>query len=430
MQQLVEKIDEQLRLNFHPGQLRAWDSQKRFIFILSGTQSGKTEFAVHWLYREILNCGDGDYIVASPSFPLQQKKVLPAYLDIFDTTLKLGEYKISDRIFYANRKGLNSKIFFGSADKPDSLESATAKAAHIDEVGQKSFRLSSWEAILRRLSIHQGRVLGTTTLYNLGWLKNEVYERWEKGDLDYDVIQFDSIMNPAFPKAEFERARDTLPAWKFNMAYRGRYDRPAGLIYDSFDDKTCKVAPIPLDPIWPRHVGIDFGGVHTAVLWFAEHKINELITNYYLYREYLEGGKTSGQHCKDILDLSKNENVVNWVGGSKSEGQWRQEWQAGGIPVKEPKISDVEVGIDRVYGLHSDNRVFVFNTCKRFLDEIGSYSRMLDEKGLPTEEIEDKHSFHMMDAKRYILGYLAEPYKSFTIVGVDREPEVKKSLWA
>ncbi len=32
--------DEWLRLHFHPGQLRAWDSEKRFIAVLAGTQGG------------------------------------------------------------------------------------------------------------------------------------------------------------------------------------------------------------------------------------------------------------------------------------------------------------------------------------------------------------------------------------------------------
>jgi hypothetical protein len=34
----------ELKFNFHPGQLRAWDSDKRFILVLAGTQGGKTSF--------------------------------------------------------------------------------------------------------------------------------------------------------------------------------------------------------------------------------------------------------------------------------------------------------------------------------------------------------------------------------------------------
>ena len=406
---LTEIKENRLEINFHPGQLRAWDSKKRFVFILAGTQGGKTEFAVPWMLREIKEKGEGEYLVVSPSFPLQEKKVIPTYLNILKDKLNLGEHKVGARQFILNKREFKEHpctIFFGSADNPDSLESCTAKAAHVDEVGQKSFRLSSWEAILRRLSIHEGRVLGTTTIYNLGWLKNEIYDQWVHGDPDIDVIQFPSIMNPAFPKSEYERAERTLPRWKFNMFYKGLYDRPAGMIYDCFDESICKIAPIALDPLWPRHVGLDFGGVNTAALWIAEHKVNEKVTNYYIYREYLAGGKSAAGHSAEFKKLSKGENIINWVGGSKSEGQWRLEFQQSGVSVRESPITDVEVGINRVYGLHKENRIFIFNTLKKYLDQKMSYSRVLDGSGNPTEKIEDKEKYHLLDAERYIFSHL------------------------
>ncbi len=405
---ITKNGEKGLKYNFHAGQRQAWKSDKRFVFILSGTQSGKTVFAPPWLLREINRLGDGDYMVVSPSYPLQQKKVLPVYNDFLKNYLRLGEYKIQERIFHLHKNGYNSKVFFGSADNPDSLESATAKAAHLDEVGQKSFKLSSWEAVLRRLSIHQGRVLGSTTIYNLGWMKSEIYDRWKRGDSDIDVIQFASIMNPSFPKAEFERAKKVLPLWKFRMFYEGQYDKPAGLIYDSFNEEICKIDPIPLNPRWQRHIGIDFGGVNTAILWYAEEKINEQISNYYLYREYLGGNRSAAEHVSEVRRLSEGEWLVDFVGGSWSEGQWRREWDAAGINVRKPPINDVEVGINRVYGLHQENRIYVFNTCKGYLDEKMRYSRKLGENGEPTEVIEDKQTFHRLDAERYIISYLAE----------------------
>src|SRR5205814_10640183 len=97
------------------------------------------------------------------------------------------------------------------------LESATAKAALLDEAGQDSFGVEDWEAVLRRLSLSQGRVFLGTTPYNLGWLKSEIYDRWTAGDTAYEVIQFASTQNPAFPPAEYERAKATMPAWRFAM---------------------------------------------------------------------------------------------------------------------------------------------------------------------------------------------------------------------
>jgi len=371
--------------------------------MLAGSQGGKTEFANHWMYREIKNCGDGDYMVVSPSYPLQQKKVLPTYLDIFDITLRLGDYKVNDRIFYMKNRGFNSKIFFGSADNPDSLESATAKAAHLDEVGQKGFKLNSWEAVLRRVGFHRGRILGTTTIYNRGWMKAQIYDKWREGNKDIDVIQFPSIWNPAYPKESYQDAMDTLPAWKFNMFYKGQYDKPAGMIYDVFDEDECKKKYIELKPEWPRYVGHDFGGVNTIALWLAEHKVNSEITRYYLYREYHEGGKSIREHAENFKRLSQGENIIKAVGGSPSEDQWRRDFTDCGWPIQKPPIKDVEVGINRVYALHKKKSIWVLEDCKGWLDETGSYTRELDDNNEPTEKIEDKELYHMMDATRYII---------------------------
>ena len=40
---------------------------------------------------------------------------------------------------------------------------------------------------MRRLAISQGRILITTTPYDLGWLKQQVFDRWQKGDKTIDV---------------------------------------------------------------------------------------------------------------------------------------------------------------------------------------------------------------------------------------------------
>ncbi|MCK5216581.1 MAG: hypothetical protein KAJ93_02270 [Methanosarcinales archaeon] len=385
--------------------------------MLAGAQGGKTEFGPIWMYREMQLKGSGDYLVVSTSYPIQQKKVVPAYVAFFKTVLGIAEYIKSDRTLkVTDRDGSEYIIFFGSADRPDSLESATAKAAHLDEVGQDSFRLSSWEAIQRRLSIHQGRVLGTSTLYNLGWLKHQVYDRWEAGDTDYDVIQFDSIENPAFPLEEYQRAKDTLPSWKFDLFYRGRYARPAGMIYNAFDDDVHKVKPFDIPIEWPRHVGIDPGGVNTATLWLAEDVDRSA---YYVYRSTLTGGKSTKEHCETVLKYAEKERVLSWCGGSRSEEQFRRDWTREGVNVRECPVIDVESGIDRVISLFKQGRLFIIDneSNRQLLDEIGTYSRILDDRQEPTEKIKDKEKYHVLDSLRYIVSYVVDSGDEYKIVG-------------
>jgi hypothetical protein len=361
----------------HAGQWEAWESKRRFVAMLSGTQGGKTSLEPLWLHREMTDCGVGDYLAVTATFPLLKLKMLPEN---------------------------GSRIIFGSATHPNSLESATAKAAVADEAGQDEFRLNSWEAILRRLSLAQGRALIGTTPYNLGWLKQEVYDRWRKGDPDYHVIQFESLLNPAFPRAEYERAKRTLPDWKFNMFYRGLFSRPAGMIYGDYSDEYReegghKVHAFDLPAEWPRHVGIDFGAVNTALIWLARDPDANV---FYLYSESLEGGKSTKEHVAAAQAKAHGVNVLTWHGGAKSETQQRMDWQEAGIYVLEPPVSDVESGIDKVIELFKTKRLFVFDSCVGLRDELGTYAREIGEDGQPTEKIRDKDTFHRLDGLRYV----------------------------
>jgi hypothetical protein len=252
--------------------------------------------------------GAGDYMVVTPTYPLLELKALPEFLRWFKVIHRLGEYKTQSKQFVISKAGEialwgkeqadPTRILFGYAAEPESLESATAKAAWLDEAGQKKFKVNSWEAIRRRLSIHRGRVLITTTPYNLGWLKQRVWDMWKQGAEDIDVVRFESIANPLFSRAEWEDAKRELPRWRFDMFYRAIFTRPAGLIYDAFNEEKHKTSRFYVPADWPRYVGLDFGGVNTAALFYAQKPGTN---RFYLYREYKAGGRTAKEHAKAIL---------------------------------------------------------------------------------------------------------------------------------
>ena len=80
-----------------------------------------------------------------------------------------------------------------------------------------------------------------------------------------------------------------------------------------------------------------------------------------------------------------------------------------GIPIHgpaRPKVQSIEVGINRVFAAFALNQILVFEDLHGFLDELQSYSRELDEMGEPTEKIEAKETFHLLDAVRYVISYL------------------------
>lgn len=410
-----------LRPLFHQGQRLAYWSDARRTLVLAGTQGGKTVVGPWWLLRQMRRYGPGDYIVAGPELTLLRKKVIPEIVGLFSTILGAGVYvsspdpkfvvsRYGERTIFGGEQKHKTTVWFGHGDDPDSLESMTAKAAWLDEPGQKKFRRESHEAIERRLAIADGPILYTTTPYVLHWLKSEVWDRRDDPAAGVLVVGFESLANPRFPRDVWDRAKATMPAWKFNMFYRGRFEKPVGMIYDCWSDEPWPrgnlCPPFAIPPSWPRYLGLDFGGVNTAGLFVAEEWTDGKPTGRYVaYREYHAGGRTAGQHATALL--AGEPMVPTAVGGSKSEAQWRKEFAAAGLPVLPPAVADVEVGILRLYGLIAERKLVVFDTLGAFLDQATTYSRVLDANGDPTEAIEDKETYHLMDAGRYLGSLLA-----------------------
>ena len=401
-----------LRYRFHRGQWQAWQAKRRQVVVLAGTQGGKTTFGPAWLEREIQQRGPGDYLVVTPSFTLLDKKALPEFVKLFEGYMGYGRYvgTPSRRFIFSETgqhrmwgdsgKEFATTVWFGFAANADSLESSTVKAAWLDEAGQPSFKAESYEAIMRRLAIHRGRILITTTPYYWGWLKQRF---WDNPGPDVDLIRFESLMNPAFPREEWERARRELPPWRFDMFNRARFTRPAGLIYNAFDQDTMTCPAFPIPAGWPRYIGLDFGGVNTAAVFIAERPEDNHL---FLYREYHAGDATAAAHAAAILEGEPGD--AETFGGAAGEQQWRDEFTAAGLRIRKPLVGDVEVGINRVYSLFANGRLSVFDSCGGVLDELATYSRVTDDEGNPLEAIADKSKFHRLDALRYIGSYLNE----------------------
>ncbi|RMD63484.1 terminase [Candidatus Parcubacteria bacterium] len=416
----------------HPAQYRVLKSDKRFIVALGGTQGGKTVIGPYWLYQEIQRRGPGDYMVVAPHLGILEYKALPELLRLFDDYLSLGDYKKGNYNYYVfSKDGMRRtfgdewegksieeykpvRIFFGHAKNPNTLEAATAKAAWLDEAGQDEFKLDSWEAILRRLSINEGRVLLTTTPYNFGWLYKKLYKPWEDSGENHpliDVVQFESRLNPAFPKDEWERAKRDLPAWKFDLFYRARFTRPAGLVFDCFGQENI------VPPAYPRrgdhiYFGMDFGGTNTAAV-FAYYDMEE---NRLVVYDVYENGRVAAyghvEAMRKYWEPFSDEPPRGW-GGSGGEGQFRTEMAIAGLVVLEPDPTgpgSVEIGIGRLYSAFQNGMIAISERCKDLIDDLYSYSYELDEEGEPIpDKIANKNRYHRVDALRYLASSFMSP---------------------
>lgn len=383
-------------------------SRKRITLALGGTQSGKTVIGPYWLYLKMAELGPGDYLVVGPYAQLLHYKVLPEFERLFVQTLDFGKMKYHPFIVFRSHDGAY-RVFFAHAKNSDTLESATAKAAWLDEAGQDAFRLSAWEAIRRRLSLHRGPTLITTTPYNFDWLYQKVYLPWVEADKSHptiEVVQFDSLANPAFSREEWEEARRTLPPWKFDMFYRGKFTRPAGLVYDVFDVEEHVRRVDWHDRVQHVVVGIDFGGTNLAAIRLLVLDDGSI----YVDSCYETGKISVSAHVTNIIrQFRLNDFEFRIYGGSSSESDWRREFTYHGLPVLEPPASgsgSVSIGIDAVYTLLRNGKLVIAPTLTALTDQFLRYSWKLDSSGDPIPgEIDRKSSFHLLDALRYgVLG--------------------------
>lgn len=423
----------------HEGQYAAYTAPERFVLILAGTRGGKTFLGPWWLLKVMQDKGPGEYLCAAPTFKLLRKGIYKSLRRAFVGELHLGqivggaegEFRFSRdgfaKVWPGHRYTDEAKVVFGHAANPDSLEAAEYKGAWLDEPGQRGFPVESWEAIQRRLSIDRGPCLMTTTPYVIAhWIKEQVHDpakRVEKGDPEpgddeYRVVSFKSTMNPAFPVDEYERAKRSLPDWKFGLFFDGRFTRPAGAVYDCWDAETMVGEPVRPPREWKRYVGIDFGAPNFAAVFVAEDPGEEVcgpplpgharVTTamLHVYAEYRpDESRTAAAHVAAIRAIEPDKSAV-FVGGSFSENQWRLDFGQEGLPVYRPDQPDVEVGIMRAYAVIKAGKLRVGKDCPRLVADLNGYSRPVNEAGDVLEGLVDKATFHSVDAFRYVMSWI------------------------
>ena len=215
----------------------------------------------------------------------------------------------------------------------------------------------------------------------------------------------------------------SLTGTRLQRLFYGLWAAPEGAVYDIFEGDVVAygqrghvVKSFPIPPTWPRAVGIDPFGAQIAATWLAFDPSSGILN---VYREYMEPfGLTTAGHAKNVLAETGDEPVFAWVCGGPSERAWRLEWQAAGIPVVEPPISDVWVGIDYVYQLLKEFRLVIHDSCVGLISEIGDYRRKMGRDGVATEKIENKEIYHLLDSIRYVVSWLVRPRETTEVVGL------------
>lgn len=417
---LREVKAEQAPAWFHEYQREAWSCNAMEAVCLAGSQGGKTAIQAYWLLRELKRCfefiksqGSGVALYVGPTLELLRKQAIPAFRRLFESELNLGKFTENPGKFVFSDEGLIR--VFGTAEFPVSvhfvyandssnLESVTACCAVWDEAGQKENKRESHEALNRRLNVARsagfGRALYGTTPYEWGWFKN-----FCDSLPDGAVITFPTWANPKIDRAVIEAEKERMPLWRWEMMYLGRFTRPAGQVFDCFDDQhNVYVGTVPQK--WPRMLGIDFGLVNMAGVSLAQEMSEDGPTGrYYLHARYKEAGPDMRHHAQGLI-MAAGAFPQYAQGGSHQESGWRQSLQLGGLHCGEPVERSVEVQIARLYAAVKARRLLIHKDLRDVLDEVYTFSYVLDEAGQPTDKLDGEQKYHYIAALRYIADYV------------------------
>ena len=449
IKQFYTRVGGKIQVNPHPKQAQVFRSVANIIAVLAGTQSGKTLSGPVWLWKEIqkwdklVQAGGGAhgavFWAVSPSYPLMEGKLWPEYKHFFVDLLGIATANSTKRTLAItltrdNDEKVEYELILKSADKADSLASSTVAAMHIDEAGMTSFSRESWIEAKARLGTTNGRILITTTLYNFGWLKTQVYDLWKADPIGsgIEVIRFESIDNPLYSRKEWDYAKITMAPDVFNMRHRGIYDKPAAMIYPAFDEDDSVVKPFEIPTHCPRHVGVDPGTVSHSTIWAAEISPTDdeyihfpdadgINSVYVIYRASLSGSttvtKTNAEHALEATAQPDYPYVKTWCGGARAEKYFREDYKAVGVDIVEPPFTEVEAGISKVLGLMRTKRFYIMKHLTELTAGergIQTYSRKIDSNGETTSEILDKEKYHHIDAIRYCIAGIDTQTKTST----------------
>jgi phage terminase large subunit len=349
-----------------------------------------------------------------------------------DGVIPYGGDRRPERYIYPN----GSVIWLGGLDKASKVLSSERDLIYVNQA--EELDQADWEFLITRANGRAGnmRIDGVARGIVIGDCNPAAPTHWilQRAKRGMVFLQSTHRDNPEIydpktgeltPGGEIRLAAlQRLTGSTYNRLYKGLWAQPEGAIYDVYSDETHLLKGLPDFPrVYPRVVGVDPMGAYTAAVWVVYDQVNEVLV---VEQEYYQPfGLTIPGHARNILELSgygaegeltpMAKNIAAWVGGGPSERQARVDYRGAGLPMVESPIAGVWEGIDRVYQLLRENRLFVSDECENLRSEIGEYRRKF-RSGVATDEIEDKERFHLLDALRYAIGWLLGP-QEFMRVG-------------
>lgn len=436
----------------HEKQMLFHKCPKRNRWVFGGNRSGKTECgAVEciWLargihpFRKNKKCVNGWVVSVSRQVQREvaQSKILH-YLNpdwIVDVCMMEGkregyENGIIDYIVIKNVSGLNSKIYFKSADQGrEKFQGASLDFVWFDEEPPEDI----YYECLMRVFDKKGDIFGTMTpLKGLTWVYNEIYLN-DKNNPEVWCENMTWEDNPFLDKSEIELLTSTLSESELESRKYGRFMSSGGLVYSEFDENIHVIEPFDVPLSWQDNISIDPGlNNPLSAHWYAV----DYDGNVYVIAEHFEAKKDVVYHAEKIKEIS---NKLNWHRASNGmistliDSAASQRTLAAEKSVVElfydngilanPKVDkNLFAGISRVksYLKNAEGKakLFIFKTCTNLIREFKGYFWGKGDNPIKKDD-------HALDELRYYIVSRPETPKKLSEksdIQKDKEKLIKK----
>ena len=226
-----KKLQEKIKWTPHEKQaevLRAFPSMREIV-INAGRRGGKSALCAYIALKYLLMDDKKIWIVA-PTYDLTQKVffyLVRWFMIVAPSQAKTITKRPQPKIQTARRTILECK----SADTPVSLLGEELDLLIIDEAARIDRKV--WEQFLfPALASRQGKVIFISTPRGKNWFWEQNNKAKERGA----SFHFTSVENPHFPKEEWERAKEMLPAHIFKQEYMAEFLDDASAVFRNVKD--------------------------------------------------------------------------------------------------------------------------------------------------------------------------------------------------
>jgi hypothetical protein len=253
-----QKIRVKFRARFNPGQFATWGSEARWTAFLGGWGSGKTWLGARAFLRNVLANPRGvDSLLAAPFWSTVKRTTLREFRSVVPRGMITDESRGERYIEVIGRR-----VYYGSADRPETLDGPTVGAIWIDEA--RYVKRRGWEVILSRLRAKKARARrGLITSTPGGeWLEEE----FNTGRPERAAFHASTRENARNVGDDYVRNLEaSLSKRAARVFIDGQFGLLEGAVYEF--EKSWHLIPWKYDPRLPVVVVWDFGYIRPAVLF-------------------------------------------------------------------------------------------------------------------------------------------------------------------